>query len=70
MEREDQGRASEHIGVGWSENSKESQRIAELVDKRKVIRLDQIGSDKSKQIGLESVLFQGGVVCTFGIYLR
>ena len=28
VEREEQGRASEHIGLGWGEQSKENQRIS------------------------------------------
>ena len=27
LEREEQGRASDHFGLGWSEKSKENQRI-------------------------------------------
>ena len=53
MEREDQGRASEHIILVWSDQSKENQRIAERADKRKVRRLDLIGLDQSKHIGLD-----------------
>ena len=29
MEREDQGRASNNNGLGWSEQNKENQRISE-----------------------------------------
>ena len=29
MEKEEQGRASKRIGLGWSEQSKENQRIVE-----------------------------------------
>ena len=48
MEREEQGRASEHIGLGWINQSKENKRIAECLDKRKVWILDWIGSDQIK----------------------
>ena len=53
MEREEQGRASEHIGLGWINQSKENQRRAEWVYKREVRILDWIVSDESKQIGSE-----------------
>ena len=41
---EDQGRAIEHIGLGWSEQSKQNHRIAEWGDKIKAIILDRIGN--------------------------
>ena len=40
----EQGRASEQIGLDWSEQSKENQSIAKRLDQREVRRLDQIGS--------------------------
>ena len=43
METEYQGRASEHIGLGWSEQSKENQIISDWADKRKARKLDRIG---------------------------
>ena len=43
LEREEQGRASEHIGLGWIDQSKENHIVAEWVDKRKSRILDQIG---------------------------
>ena len=48
MEREEQRRASEKIGLGWSEQSKENQRRAERVYKREVKIFYWIGSDYIK----------------------
>ena len=50
MERAYQGRVIKQIGLVCSEQSKDNQRIAEFVDQREVIILDQIGYDQIKQI--------------------
>ena len=34
VERADQARANDHIGLGWSDKSKDNQRIEEWVDQR------------------------------------
>ena len=51
VEWEDQGRASKDIGLGWSDQSKENQRISEWVAKRKSIRLYQIGNREGAGAG-------------------
>ena len=51
MGRSEQGRASEQIGLGWGDQSKENKGRAECVDKREVRKLDWIGLDQSKHIG-------------------
>ena len=43
MDREEQGRATKQIGLIWSEESKDNQSIADLVDQRDVKILDRIG---------------------------
>ena len=53
VERVDQGRSREQIGLGWSDKSENNQRKAELVVKREVRGLDRVGSDQRKNIGLE-----------------
>ena len=51
VERADQGRAQNKIGLGWVEQSKDNQRRAYLEDKIEARRLYQIGLDHIKQIG-------------------
>ena len=46
MERTEQGTASKHIRLGWSEQSKENQSRSEFVNQREMIILDQIGPDQ------------------------
>ena len=45
MKREEKERASKQIGLVWSDQSKENQIRAELVDQREVRILDRIGLD-------------------------
>ena len=53
MEREEQGRAIENMGLGWSEQSKDNQIIVELEYKIKLIIIYRIGLDQRKHMGLE-----------------
>ena len=45
LAREEQGRESKRIGLGWSDHSKDNQRKVEI--------LDRIESDQSKKIRLD-----------------
>ena len=53
MKREEKERASKQIGLVWSDQSKENQIRAELVDQREVRILDRIGLDQSKHTRLD-----------------
>ena len=53
MERAEQGRASKNIGLGLSDQSRENQVRAYLVNKTEVMILDHIGLDQSKHVIFE-----------------
>ena len=55
--RAEHGRASEQIGLGRSEQSKENRSIEERVDQREARRLDRIEfrSDQSEQIRVDRI---------------